>query len=231
MPRVKTLDDVLDDPTTFTSRVSKMKLRNPSYDLKEAHLTPKEKKLLETQLRASKRKPPKSNLKHIPARDEAQTPPYAILPLLPYIPKEFVIWESAASTYGFLGEAIRSLHHNYVIETGLELDGTDYLAARPLGDMQITNPPYSIKYEWIERSYDNHQPFALLMPFDTWAAARAQAQFQRFGMSIIILNRRVHFHMPNLGWGHYDDEGNPILTWNSRKERRDHKKTRSDYSV
>ena len=194
--------------------------------LREARLTPKEREALNRSLRASKRKPPKANLKNIPARDEAQTPPYALLPLLPYIPREFIVWESASSKYGFLGEAIRALHGNIVIETGLELNGTDYLTSRPLGDIQITNPPYSIKYDWIERSYDNRQPFALLMPFDTWAAATAQSLFQRFGMSIIILNRRVHFHMPNLGWGKFNEDGSPMLNEKGRPMI-----SRSDYSV
>jgi hypothetical protein len=231
MPKVKTLEDVLADPTSFTSRVSKMNLRNPADDLREAQLTRMEREALDKSLRVSKRKPPKSNLKNIPARDQAQTPPYALLPLLPYIPKEWIIWESASSKWGFLGEAIRALRGNVVIETGLELDGTDYLKAPPKGDMQITNPPFSIKFEWIERSYDNRQPFALLMPFETWGAAAAQVMFQRFGMNVILFNRRVHFHMPNLGWGHYDEEGNPIMTKNARTGKMEHKKSRSDYPV
>jgi len=191
-------------------------------------LTEEEQKALQASLRRSKKT--KINLKNIPARDEAQTPPYAILPLLPYLPKDWVVWESAASSYGFLGEAIRVLNGNYVIETGLELDGTNYLTAPRKGDIQVTNPPYSIKYEWIERSYDNNQSFAMLMPFDTWAAAKAQAQFQRHGMSIILLNRRVHFHMPNLGWGEFDENDEPIRYQdaNGKWKKRE---SRSDYSV
>lgn len=184
-------------------------------DLQEATLTKKEQEALDRSLRVSKRRKSKSNSK-VSIRDEAQTPPYAILPLLPYFPKDWIVWESAASKYGFLGEAIRSLHGNVVIETGLELDGTNYLTTSPKGDIQITNPPYSnpLKFEWIERSYDNRQPFALLMPFETWGAARAQAQFQRFGMSIIILNRRVNFHMPYKGWdGKGSDYPVAWFTW------------------
>ena len=154
--------------------------------LREAELTKKEKKALDKSLRDSKRT--KINLKNIPARDRAQTPPYALLPLLPYIPSDWIVWESASNSFGFLGEALRVLNQNIVIESGLELDGRDFLKHPPLtqAQVQITNPPYSIKYEWIERSFDNQQPFALLMPFSTWEAARAQAQFQRFGVSVII---------------------------------------------
>jgi hypothetical protein len=196
--------------------------------LREAKLTKKEMEALQRSLRSSKRKPPKSNLKNIPVRDRAQTPPYAILPLLPYIPKDWIVWESAASEYGFLGEAIRALNGNIVIESGLELDGTDFLRHPPktTAQVQITNPPFSIKYEWIERSYDNRQAFALLMPFDTWAAAKAQSLFQRYGVSVIILNRRVHFHMPNLGWGEFDENDEPVRDENGRP-----KVSRSDYSV
>jgi len=218
--------------STFTKNEKKIIKKHLS-DLQEAKLTKKEQAAIDLSLRRSKRKPAKSNLKNIPERDEAQTPPYAVLPLLPYVPKEWIIWESASSKYGFLGEALRALNGNTVIETGLELDGTNYLTVPPklTAQLQITNPPFSIKYEWIERSFDNHQPFALLMPFDTWAAARAQAQFQRFGMSIIILNRRVHFHMPNLGWGEFDKNGDPKLFWDKEKEKYVTHVSRSDYSV
>lgn len=173
----------------------------------------------------------KINLKNIPDRDEAQTPPYALIPLLPYLPKQWVVWESAASSYGFLGEAIRVLNGNTVIESGMELDGTDFLKETPHGDIQITNPPYSIKYEWIARSYDNSQPFALLMPFDTWAAATAQKLFDREGVNVILFNRRVHFHMPKLGWGELDENGDPKKVWDINKEKYVTHLSRSDYSV
>jgi hypothetical protein len=201
-------------------------------ELQEAKLTRKERELLDNSLRVSRKKT-KINLKGIPARDQCQTPPYAILPLMSYIPRDWIIWESAASSYGFLGEAFRAIRGQTVIESGLELDGTDFLKHPPktAAQVQITNPPYSIKYDWIERSYDNRQPFALLMPFDTWAAAKAQTLFQRYGMNIILLNRRIHFHMPNIGWGHYDENGDPVMTWNERKQKYEHKKSRSDYAV
>lgn len=201
-------------------------------DLQEARLTKKEQADLDASLRRSKRKPAKSNLKNIPARDQAQTPPYAILPLLPHLPKDWIVWESAASKYGFLGEAIRALNGNTVIETGMESTGDDFFKiTRSIAQVQVTNPPFSLKYEWIERSYDNHQAFALLMPFDTWAAATAQRMFQKFGMSIIILNRRVHFHMPNLGWGEFDEDGEPKKVWDEEKGKWVTHVSRSDYSV
>jgi hypothetical protein len=160
--------------------------------LREAKLTKNETEALNRSLRSSKRRPKMI----IPASDQLEAPPYSLLPLLPYIPKGFMVWDSAARKNGFLGETIRGMRHNAVAESEMQ----DFLRTRPLGDMQITYPPTSRLHEWIERSYDNLQPFALLMPFDLWADPVAQSLFQRRGVSVIILNRPVRFHSPKTGW-------------------------------
>lgn len=192
----------------------------------EARLTKKEQAALAHSLRVSKKT--KINLKDIPERDQAQTPPYALLPLLPYLPKDWTVWESAAGK-GFLAEAIYGLNGNFVIETDL-LTGTDFFAAEKRGDIQITNPPYSLKYEWIEQTYKNDQPFALLMPFETWAAARAQAMFQRYGVNVILINRRVNFYMPHKGW-QVDKNGDPIKVFDPTTGKWKSKKGSADYPV
>ena len=160
--------------------------------LREARLTKKEYEALQKSLRVSKRRPKMV----IPASDQLQAPPYSLLPLLPYIPQSFMVWDSAARKHGFLGEAIRSVRNNAVVESEMQ----DFLRTRPLGDMQITYPPASRLIEWIERSYDNLQPFALLMPLITWADPAAQRMFQQRGTSVIILNRPVRFYAPKTGW-------------------------------
>lgn len=160
--------------------------------LREARLTKKETEALNKSLRSSKRRPKMM----IPASDQRQAPPYSLLPLLPHIPKAFMVWDSAAHKNGFLGETIRAMRHNAVVESDMQ----DFLRTRPLGDVQITYPPASRLHEWIERSYDNLQPFALLLPFDLWADPMVQSLFQRRGMSAIILNRPVRVHTPKAGW-------------------------------
>lgn len=168
-------------------------------ELKRSRLNKKEKDILERQLKSSRKKT-KSNLKNIPARDQCQTPPYALLPLLPYIPKEWIVWESAAGE-GLLAETIIKLKGNMVVETDLER-GVDFFKTDMFQawDCQITNPPFSLKFEWLERSYQLRKPFALLMPFETWAAAKAQSLFQRYGINVILFNRRVNFKMPYKEW-------------------------------
>ena len=156
-------------------------------------------RLIRKQL-AQSRKKIKSNKKNIPARDQCQTPPIALLPLLPYIPKEWIVWESAAGE-GLLAQGTRKLSGSDVIETDLERGVNFFDTSLSIGyDMQITNPPFSLKYDWLKKSYENAKPFALLMPFDTWAAGTAQKLFQEFGICVILFNRRINFKMPNKGW-------------------------------
>lgn len=163
-----------------------------------APLSTAEERRLRSQLAKSKKKT-KINLKNIPARDQCQTPPYALLPLLPYIPKEWTIWESAAGQ-GFMVAALKKLTPNFVYGSSIE-QGFDFFKYQPdQFDVQITNVPFSLKYDWLKRTYELNKPFALLMPFDTWAAAKAQRLFQTHGISVILMNRRINFYMPYKKW-------------------------------
>ena len=167
--------------------------------LREAKLTKKEMEALQKSLRSSKRRP---SIKNIPDSDKSQPPPHALLPMLPYLPKEWIMWDSAASKGGFLAATITAMRGNVVIESGLLLDGADFLKYPPkmTAQMQIAHPPSSQVHDWLARSYDNQQAFALLMPFDVWATPEAQSMFQRFGISVIILSRPIRFHLPKVGW-------------------------------
>jgi hypothetical protein len=64
----------------------------------------------------------------------------------------------------------------------------------------VTNPPYGIKFAWIERCYELGKPFALLLPVETIGSQRCQKAMQRYGCEILLLNRRVNFYMPNKGF-------------------------------
>lgn len=136
-------------------------------------------------------------------RDQCQTPPYAINPLLPYIEQfkkpECTIWESAAGD-GILVKALRD--HGYWVKKTDILTGQNFFVIRPPAGayVQITNPPYSIQYEWLKRSYEIGLPFALLMPVDVMGAKRAQRLFDKHGIEIICLDQRIDFKMPEKGW-------------------------------
>jgi hypothetical protein len=128
-------------------------------------------------------------------RDRCYTPAYALDPLLVYLPAG-VVWESAAGE-GHLVRALQSAGRE-VVATEI-CSGHDYfIATPPPHAVQVTNPPYSTKYHWIARAYDIGRPFALLMPLETLGAWGYQQHARRHGGEVLILNKRVNFHMPNM---------------------------------
>lgn len=77
----------------------------------------------------------------------------------------------------------------------------------------MTNCPYSVKYPWLRRYYELGKPFALLLPVDTTGAAQAQVLFDRYGIEIIYMNKRVNFKMPNKGWSGSAQFSTAWFTW------------------
>lgn len=130
--------------------------------------------------------------------DACQTPPTALNPLLPYLPKDKILWESAAGE-GFLVKKLAL--EGYRVEESELLRGQNYFDYQPAEwDIQVTNPPYSIKYPWLEHAYELGKPFALLLPVETLGAKGAQKLFKANGVEVMLLDHRVNFRMPNKGW-------------------------------
>jgi len=145
---------------------------------------------------------PKANrqgdLKKSNGFDRCQTPAYALDPLLPHLRNDWIIWEPAAGE-GNIVNALKA-HGHGVIGTDI-LEGKNFFEWVPARwNCVVTNPPYSIKYEWLEHCYDLGKPFALLLPVETLGAATAQRLFDKHGFEIMFLNRRVNFKMPNKGY-------------------------------
>lgn len=143
---------------------------------------------------------PKSNYNQS-RKDLCQTPPYAIDPLLTYIERYERVWEPACGE-GYLADLL--FEKGYTVIRSDILYGHDFLIDIPSDpwDLIVTNPPYNIKakYGFIQRCYELGNPFALLMSLETLGAAKAQKNFKRYGMELLVLNKRVNFKMPNKGW-------------------------------
>jgi hypothetical protein len=127
--------------------------------------------------------------------DDFQTPPEALKPLLPYLKKEWVIWECAEGK-GNLTRALREKGYK-VIGTDI-LSGKNFLFWQPeTYDCIVTNPPYSLKQKFLERAYVLHKPFAFLLPLTTLETQKRQRLFKKYGLEIILLNKRINFETPS----------------------------------
>lgn len=138
----------------------------------------------------------KSNTK-IPAKDECQTPAYGISPILPYLPKSWTLWECAVGE-GLMKSALEDAGY-FVVGTGFDFFESPYRGDF-IWNCIVTNPPFSLKYKWLERCYELGKPFALLMPVDVIAAKSAQTLFAKYGVEILLLDKRIDFKMPNKKW-------------------------------
>jgi hypothetical protein len=123
-------------------------------------------------------------------------------PLLPYLPppdEQTVIWEPAAGE-AYLAGALYD--HGYAVAQSDVLTGQNFFRYEPSVDwtVLVTNPPYSIKYDWLARCYALGKPFALLMPVEMIAASTAQRLFKQHGIEILMPDKRINFKMPNAGW-------------------------------
>lgn len=133
--------------------------------------------------------------------DACQTPAYAIDPLLSYLDTDWVIWEPAAGE-GYLVEAFydSGFKTEQVLISDI-LTGQNFFEYDPdHWDCLITNPPYSIKYQWLERCYSFEKPFALLVPVEMLGTKSAQVLLKEYGFEMMLLDKRVNFKMPNKGW-------------------------------
>ena len=124
----------------------------------------------------------KTFLKH----DDYMTPKYAWENIKEYIPTDRVIWES------FYGDGASG---KYLTELGFNVihEKVDFFE-NDLGEIIISNPPFSIAKEVLKRLKDLDKPFILIMP-----SSKINTSYFRdfFGgdkkLQIIIPRKRIHF--------------------------------------
>lgn len=133
--------------------------------------------------------------------DACQTPGYALDPLLPYLCRDWTIWEPAAGE-GLLVEALYDSGFNEAqVVFGDILTGQNFFDYEPgEWDCLITNPPYSIQAQWLERCYQLNKPFALLLKVEALGNKGTQELLAQYGIEIIFVSPRINFKMPRKGW-------------------------------
>lgn len=130
--------------------------------------------------------------------DDFQTPPAALKPLLPFLKEDWVIWECAAGK-GNLTRGLQEAGFD-AISTDILVEDFDFLTQKPdVFDCIITNPPFSLKQQFLERAYSIGVPFAFLLPLTTFETAKRQKLFKEYGLEVIFFDKRINFETPDGG--------------------------------
>lgn len=138
------------------------------------------------------------------AYDELYTPDYAIKPLLKYLPKNIIIWEPTDFGGSNITKVLEEEGYGVVHTNKRDFD---FLKDKPskLGigfhfDMIITNPPYSLKDEFIKKCYEYNHPFALLLPLTSLEGINRGKMFRNNGIELLVLDKRVDFNGKGSCW-------------------------------
>jgi len=134
---------------------------------------------------------------NVNSSDDFQTPPIALKPLIPYLKKDWTIWECACGKGNLVNEFTK-LGFNVVCTDILQSLHYNFLFYEPdFYDCIVTNPPYSKKQEFLERCYRIGKPFALLLPLTTFETYNRQKLFKRYGLEVILFDKRINFKTPS----------------------------------
>jgi len=123
----------------------------------------------------------KTFLKH----DDYMTPKYAWENIKQYIPKDKKIWEA------FYGDGESG---KYLTELGFDVihEPVDFFENN-LGEVIVSNIPFSKSKEIMKRLAELDKPFILLMPSSKINTSYMRNNFSNKGLQIIIPRKRIHF--------------------------------------
>jgi hypothetical protein len=123
----------------------------------------------------------KTFLKH----DDYMTPKHAWEDIKEYIPKDKVIWEAFYGD-GKSGQYLTELGFNVIHEQ------VDFFE-NDLGDIIVSNPPFSQSKEVMKRLAELDKPFIIIMPSSKINTSYFREYFMNKGLQIIIPKKRIHF--------------------------------------
>jgi len=135
----------------------------------------------------------KTFLKH----DDYMTPKYAWENIKHLIPQNKVIWEAFYGD-GKSGEYLKELGFNVIHEK------IDFFENN-VGDIIVSNPPFSKSKEIIKRLKELDKPFIIILPSSKICTSYFRENYKNDKLQIIIPRKRIHFIK------HID--GEPVAGW------------------
>lgn len=132
-----------------------------------------------------------------------QTPDWPLESFLNAIPEGDPIFESNALILDPCcgkGNIVKYLDENGYYSIGRDIEtGYNFLTdPLPEGTTHIiTNPPYSLKDQFLARCYEHKLPFALLLPITALEGVKRQKMYIEYGMQLLVLPKRVNYETPS----------------------------------
>jgi len=126
--------------------------------------------------------------------DEYYTPPYAIKPILKYLKPSSLIWcPFDTDESHFISELRKDGHTVYGSHIS---DGYDFFTTEPKDrtDYIISNPPYSKKFEVINRLFELKIPFAMLVGIvGLFESQKRFFMFKKHKFEMMYFNLRISY--------------------------------------
>lgn len=126
------------------------------------------------------------NQSGIEKQDDYMTPKYAWENIKEFIPKDKVIWEA------FYGDGKSG---DYLKELGFQVihEPIDFFE-NDLGDLVVSNPPFSKSKEVLQRLKQLDKPFILILPVSKVCTQYCRELFKNDpNLQLIIPKSRIHF--------------------------------------
>jgi hypothetical protein len=117
--------------------------------------------------------------------DDYMTPKSAWEAIVAFLPPGAKIWEAFYGD-GKSGVYLKELGFNVIHEN------IDFFTSNE-GDIVVSNPPFSLKKETLQRLVALEKPFMLLMPSSTMNTQYTRELFKNGGLQIIIPRKRIQF--------------------------------------
>tara|TARA_R110002051_G_scaffold276861_1_gene338213 strand:- start:3145 stop:3645 length:501 start_codon:yes stop_codon:yes gene_type:complete len=125
------------------------------------------------------------NTKTFTKHDSYMTPKYAWENIQQFIPRDKVIWEA------FFGDGASG---TYLQELGFETIHKDIdFFENDLGDIIVSNPPFSKSNEVMTRLKLLDKPFIVIMPSAKICTSYFRENFKNSNLQIIIPRKRIQF--------------------------------------
>lgn len=134
-----------------------------------------------------------------PKNDELYTPDYAIIPILKYIRNyafkldhKLTIWECTDYGKSNITRILKNEGYN-VISTHIK--NFNFLTDKPTFDFDliVTNPPYTLKDEFLNKCYEYNKPFMLLLPLTALEGKKRHELYKWFGIELLVFDKRINY--------------------------------------